>query len=701
MMEPNGLFERKRKVMTAACERWREKTPAVARTIELLKHGGPRAASAPDRVARFEAREHIKAIIRPPGVGFERKIGPTLDLDDSPNETERMAGAAVARLVELKASGKIGDGFATGFLVTPELLMTNWHVFERRSDAEGCGAQFGYERNDAGLIENGVVYELDPGRFFISDEKLDISLVGIKRVPFAGTPSSTSPEPVRLIPATGKILAGLPVNIIQHPDGLHKHWAVSQNKLLVDPLEGDLFLTYSADTLEGSSGSPAYNKDWELVAIHHSAVPRMIGEEILTIHNTVWKKGMPESDIDWVANEGVRVSKVHQFLASLRLNSVTEREDLSKLLAASTDPFATGESLSRSQVTSTIFPNSSSTMNIVVNGTANFYTAPAPPAPQPPPQLQLQVLDPVRPGLEKRLRFDPDYEGRPGYQEDFLNGFSVPLPVAKPSEALKEGGKVLVLKYHHYSLVMHRERRLAIWTAANADYTSSKRTRSRDEFGDDTWKPDPRILITRQIEDLEFYAPARKFDRGHLVRRDDVAWGETPDEEEYGNSDSFHWTNCTPQHEEFNRDMYQYNGLWGQLENHVTKQAKAVGNRLTILAGPFLSDDDPERDFGSGIKVKVSVSFWKVIVAVEENAGQRTLRAYGFVLDQTEAIEEYGWEGRFRAGKFSEQQYSLADIAGWAQVTFDQSLLDADPMALEPQESRKRRLNSLESIKLK
>jgi DNA/RNA endonuclease G (NUC1) len=137
------------------------------------------------------------------------------------------------------------------------------------------------------------------------------------------------------------------------------------------------------------------------------------------------------------------------------------------------------------------------------------------------------------------------------------------------------------------------------------------------------------------------------------------------------------------------------------LENHVTKQAKAVGNRLTILAGPFLSDDDPERDFGSGIKVKVPVSFWKVIVAVEEDAGQRNLRAYGFVLDQTEAIEEYGWEGRFRAGKFSEQQYSLSDIAGWARVTFAQSLLDADPMALEPQESRKRRLNSLESVKLR
>jgi endonuclease G len=700
MLKPADISERKLKVMAEASQRWKEKAPAVARTTELLRKGGPKAASAPERVARFEAREYMKSVVRPFGIGFERKIGPTLDLDDTPTPTERKAGASVARIVELKQDGRIGEGFATGFLVTPNLLMTNWHVFERSSDATGCGAQLGYERNDAGMIENGLVFELDPDRFFISNETLDIALVGIKTLPIAGTAPAFPPETVRLIPTAGKILAGLAINIIQHPDGQHKHWAVSENKLMLDPLDQDLFLTYSADTLEGSSGSPAFNTDWELVAIHHSAVPRMEGNDILTVNNTVWRKGMPETDIDWVANEGVRVSKVHQYLSSLQLSSANAQEELSRLLANSTDPFTNNESLVRIQPPASFIPNSTATMNIVVHGTANFYTSPIPPPHQltaPPPAASALV----RPGQEKKLRFDPDYKGRPGYQDDFLEGFPIPTPVADTSQVLKEGNKTLVLKYHHYSLVLHRKRRLAIWTAANADYTPSKRTKSRDDFGSDTWKPDPRIPIERQIEDVEFYEPAKKFDRGHLVRRDDVAWGETLIEEEYGNSDSFHWTNCTPQHEEFNRDMFQYNGLWGQLENHITKQSKAVGNRLTIFAGPFLSDDDEERDFGAGIKVKVPVSFWKIVVAVEENAGLRTLRAYGFVLDQTDAIKEFGWEGRFRVGKFSEQQYSLADIAGWANITFAQVLLDADPMAVEPLESRKRRLASLDSVKLR
>src|SRR5688500_19347260 len=92
---------------------------------------------------------------------------------------------------------------------------------------------------------------------------------------------------------------------------------------------------------------------------------------------------------------------------------------------------------------------------------------------------------------------------------------------------------------------MHRDRRLAMWTAANVDYNDSKRRFSRDDFGEDTWKPDPRIPIEAQIEDVEFYAPAKKFDRGHLFRSDDGAWGDTAKEEEIANDDMFH---CTYSH---------------------------------------------------------------------------------------------------------------------------------------------------------
>ena len=33
---------------------------------------------------------------------------------------------------------------------------------------------------------------------------------------------------------------------------------------------GDTYVQYMTDTNDGSSGSPVFNSDWEVVAIHHS-----------------------------------------------------------------------------------------------------------------------------------------------------------------------------------------------------------------------------------------------------------------------------------------------------------------------------------------------------------------------------------------------------------------------------------------------
>lgn len=118
--------------------------------------------------------------------------------------------------------------------------------------------------------------------FFLSDETLDIAIVAVAPTVLLGQGSLDAYGTVRLIPAQGKILVGHPVSIIQHPGGQAKHWAVEQNKLLLEPGDADLFLTYSTDTQEGSSGSPAFNFDWELVAVHHSGVPRRVNGNIMT-----------------------------------------------------------------------------------------------------------------------------------------------------------------------------------------------------------------------------------------------------------------------------------------------------------------------------------------------------------------------------------------------------------------------------------
>ena len=51
-----------------------------------------------------------------------------------------------------------------------------------------------------------------------------------------------------------------------------------------------------------------------------------------------------------------------------------------------------------------------------------------------------------------------------------------------------------------------------------------------------------------------FYSKDRKaFDKGHIVRRDDVAWGRTYDELRRANGNTYHVTNCSPEVNEYNR----------------------------------------------------------------------------------------------------------------------------------------------------
>ena len=239
-----------------------------------------------------------------------------------------------------------------------------------------------------------------------------------------------------------------------------------------------------------------------------------------------------------------------------------------------------------------------------------------------------------------------------------------------------------------------------MWSAVNVDYTPSKRRKSRDDFGTDTWVPDPRIAGELQIEDQQLYDPAKKFDRGHIVRRDDTAWGDTAQEEIFANSDSFHWTNCTPQHEQFNRAMFQFHGLWGQLENHIQSQAKNVGQRMSIFAGPILNNaKDINHDFGGGM-MRVPVRFWKILLVTEDaTTSHPKLRAYGFVLDQRPAITKFGLE-KFSPGEMQTFQVAIGEITGDSGVVFSKVVRDADAMAGAPDEARRVRIDALEKVRL-
>jgi endonuclease G len=143
------------------------------------------------------------------------------------------------------------------------------------------------------------------------------------------------------------------------------------------------------------------------------------------------------------------------------------------------------------------------------------------------------------------------------------------------------------------------------------------------------WFTDPRLRGIEQLPDKFFTKDRKAFDKGHLVRRDDVAWGETYEELRIANGDTYHVTNCSPQTAGFNRADGVVN--WGELEKAVLKQAGA--QRLSVFSGPVLAEDDPwfaGFDDSGAVRVRIPRAYWKVVVAPDGD----TLAAYGFLLEQ-------------------------------------------------------------------
>jgi endonuclease G len=240
-------------------------------------------------------------------------------------------------------------------------------------------------------------------------------------------------------------------------------------------------------------------------------------------------------------------------------------------------------------------------------------------------------------------------ENRDGYQPNFLEmgRQTVPLPALTgrgKSVAAKLDDGSTELAYHKFSVVMHKGRRLALFTASNVDWRPESRridgrkpTRGEltglPEGVAEQWVTDWRISEDDQLPDLFFTKDAGAFDKGHIVRRDDVAWGRSFKDMQKANGDTYHTTNCSPQVKQFNQSA-QGDDNWGDLENLVQQQTKA--ERACIFAGPVLAEDDPQfrgrivAD-GSTTLVRIPRRFWKVVVVNDPDEGPQ---AFGFLLEQ-------------------------------------------------------------------
>lgn len=300
---------------------------------------------------------------------------------------------------------------------------------------------------------------------------------------------------------------------------------------------------------------------------------------------------------------------------------------------------------------------------------------------------------------------DPNYTGRSGYSGTFLPGSPIDLPVLP--RALQQDAAVLLdrqeanayeLKYYNFSIVMNARRKICFFTAVNID--GSKWVDIDRDSGQprdvvieaDTWYQDPRIASNDQSNDSFYQSqrPRRVYDRGHMVRRQDPAWGSEQTAIK-ANSDTFHFTNCAPQESRFN----QQTRYWAGIENYVLDNARAEQTKVTVFTGPVFQDDDPA--FRS---LLVPRQYWKIIARID--SGQ--LRATALLADQSElltAVSEVGAESFDDTSTVREYQVAISEIERLTKLPFVQ-LRESDTFTQTGQQTQTTRhlLTSYEDLLL-
>lgn len=614
-------------------------------------------------------------------IGLERVLGKADFLGMDFLETALAVSRFVGRINFRTRPGRT-EGFGTGFMVSPRLLLTNNHVLRTKGDALYSEVEFDYQYDRHDRLLPVVVYGLEPETFFLTSRELDFTLVAVRESSLSGIGIGRygwSP----LIGAEGKCLLGDPLNIVQHPKGEAKQIVLRSNQLV--DLFGD-FAHYVADTEPGSSGSPIYNDEWEVVCLHHSGVPKTEDRNLVAKDGSVWRQGMDPDDLDWVANEGIRMSSIVAHLKKERLTGEQARLREELLNSEPPDPLEAAAMAREAGGVPNATPagDRSYAWTIPLRVTVELGApsqAPGSPATPPPVAFDAQPARPsdLVPGgtisevptpvpADEAVSIDPDYGNREGYDPDFLGPEAGSVPLPQLSEAMMadatvnreaEGADEHVLPYHHFSVVMSRARRLAYFTAVNVDGAKRAHEIDREE---DRWFLDPRIGEDEQAGEA-IYA-ANPLDRGHLVRRLDPAWGVDFDQAKVANDDTFHFTNCCPQHEKFNRNKT----TWAGMEDYVLNNAVAQRLRVSVFTGPVFDEGDPEYR-----GVRLPRQFWKVVVMARDDGA---LSATAYLLSQESLLQDL--EG-FSFGAHKTFQIAVRQVEELTGLDFG-DLKDADPL---------------------
>lgn len=243
------------------------------------------------RDAKYHNVESLNFEI-PTGQEFEKMIGPRENLVSAGwFENAIKAMRPVCRIV--RSDGELG----TGFLTRDGYVFTNNHVLPSAEKARGARIEFNYETDAQGIARNRIAYEIDVSNFVTSD-KFELDFSRVKPIDRPDAPLSQwgyVEFDTEAIPAKGDYLT-----IVQHPLGGEKKIGLRGDETIG---VWKHYVFYTTHTEPGSSGSPVFNQQWKVVALHHAG--RTDAEGGLQINEQGERRG---------ANRGILFRDIFAFL---------------------------------------------------------------------------------------------------------------------------------------------------------------------------------------------------------------------------------------------------------------------------------------------------------------------------------------------------------------------------------------------------
>jgi hypothetical protein len=214
------------------------------------------------------------------GPGLQKNIKPALKTVDLSVWIDRIEQVR-KQVCRIELSG---TALGTGFLVGANAVLTNCHVVEearKLGATDKLGCRFDYRRLSNNTVEAGTVVAVRS----IVDElpcspaertaqiddpppgaaELDYALLQLDPIPGAdrGFIAMSGPP----------VQAGEALIIVQHPMGDPVRFAIDTTSV-IGYTHGGRRLRYETNTSAGSSGSPCFNMDLDLVALHHLGDPK-------------------------------------------------------------------------------------------------------------------------------------------------------------------------------------------------------------------------------------------------------------------------------------------------------------------------------------------------------------------------------------------------------------------------------------------